>query len=131
MRNENISLSGPILKSQARKFARQLGDANFKCNDGWISRFQNRHNTSISLGKISGEANSVNCADVRNRTEQIWNKIKVDYKSDEIFNIDDTGLFYHLDKTLRVKEEKCIGGKLSKDRVTVLVGAHIFGSEKR
>ena len=31
MRNENIPLSGPILKSQAEKFARQLGDAAFEC----------------------------------------------------------------------------------------------------
>ena len=46
------------------KFSSQLGDADFKRNDGWISRFKNSRN--ISLGKISGEANSVNCADVRN-----------------------------------------------------------------
>ena len=35
------------------------------------------------------------------------------------------------DKTFRVKGEKCIGGKLSKERVTVLVGANMSGSEKR
>ena len=35
------------------------------------------------------------------------------------------------DKTLRVKREKCTGGKLSKERVTVLVGANMSGSEKR
>ena len=106
----------------SEKFARELSKADLKCNDGWISRFKNRHN--ISLGKISGEANSVNCADVRNWIEQIWNKIKVDYKENEIFNIDETGLFYNLtpDKILSVKGEKCIGGKLSKERVTVLVG---------
>ena len=112
LRNENIPLSGPILKSQAEKFGRQLSDADVECNNIWISRFENRHN--ISLGKISGEANSINCADVRYWIEQIWNEIEVDYKEDEIFNIDETGLFYNLmpDKTFRVKGEKCIGGKL-------------------
>ena len=36
-----------------------------------------------------------------------------------------------LDKTLRMKGEKCIGGKLSKERVTVIVGANMSESEKR
>ena len=37
IRNESIPLSSPILKSQAEKFAKQLCDADFKCNDGSIS----------------------------------------------------------------------------------------------
>ena len=35
------------------------------------------------------------------------------------------------EKTLRVKGEKCMCRKLSKERVTVLVGANMSGSEKR
>ena len=35
------------------------------------------------------------------------------------------------DKTLRIKGEKCLGGKLSKERITVFVCANMDGSEKR
>lgn len=35
------------------------------------------------------------------------------------------------DKTLKFKGEKCVGGKLSKERITVLVAANMSGTEKR
>jgi hypothetical protein len=35
------------------------------------------------------------------------------------------------DRTLKFKGEKCVGGKLSKDRITVLVCANSDGTEKR
>ncbi|XP_044760191.1 tigger transposable element-derived protein 4-like [Coccinella septempunctata] len=35
------------------------------------------------------------------------------------------------DKTMRFKGEKCSGGKMSKDRITVMVAANMSGSEKR
>ncbi|CAH3978477.1 unnamed protein product [Pieris brassicae] len=55
------------------------------------------------------------------------------YTTEEIFNADETGLFYNLtpDKTLKFKGEECKGGKLSKTRITVLVAANMTGSCKR
>jgi len=51
----------------------------------------------------------------------------------DIFNADETGLFYRCtpDKTLAFKSERCSGGKKSKERITLLVGANnMDGSEK-
>lgn len=50
----------------------------------------------------------------------------------EIFNADETELLYKMtpDKTLRVKEEKCSGWKMSKERSTVLVTVNLAGSFK-
>ncbi|CAH4036248.1 unnamed protein product [Pieris brassicae] len=55
------------------------------------------------------------------------------YTPEEIFNADETGLFYNLtpDKTLKFKGEECKGGKLPKTRITVLVAANMTGSCKR
>lgn len=50
----------------------------------------------------------------------------------DIFNVDETGLFFKCTpaKTLAFKGEKCSGGKRSKDRITLLVGANMDGTEK-
>lgn len=53
-------------------------------------------------------------------------------RSSHIFNADELGLFFKCtpDKTYTMKGELCKGGKSSKERVTVLVGANMDGSEK-
>ena len=47
------------------------------------------------------------------------------YKPEVVYNVDETGLFYKLktDKSLTFKNEKCVGGKKAKERLTILVGA--------
>ena len=72
-RSLNRPISGPILQAQADKFARENGDADFICSSAYIDRFKKRHN--ICLGKISGEANSVNVADVKTWINDVWNKV--------------------------------------------------------
>ncbi|GBL87492.1 hypothetical protein AVEN_118415-1 [Araneus ventricosus] len=54
-------------------------------------------------------------------------------KRKHFFNADETGLFYKLtpNKTLNFKGEKCVGGKLSKVRITILVCSNMNGSEKK
>ena len=54
------------------------------------------------------------------------------YKACDIFNAEETGLFYKLmpNKTLQLKGEKCHGGKKSKERLTVLAKSNMDGSEK-
>lgn len=53
------------------------------------------------------------------------------YKPNDIFKADETGFFKCLpDKTLAFKGDKCFGGKHSKERATVTVGANMTGTEK-
>jgi hypothetical protein len=49
-----------------------------------------------------------------------------------VFNTDETALFFKClpDKTFTFKEEKCHGGKYSKDRLTILLAVNMDGSEK-
>ena len=63
-------------------------------------RFKKRHN--IVFGKISGEAGCVKHAEIDDWMNNVRSKIKNYYKEDDIFNIDETGVFYNLfpDKTL-------------------------------
>ena len=43
MRSQNISLTGPILLEKAQMFAKELGDAQFKGNQGWLEKFKLHH----------------------------------------------------------------------------------------
>ena len=54
------------------------------------------------------------------------------YHSDNIFKINETGLFFKCmpNKTYTIKNRNCHGGKLSKARITLLVGANMSGTEK-
>jgi hypothetical protein len=46
-----------------------------------------------------------------------------DYKPQDIFNCDETGLFFRAlpDKTLAQKKSACKGGKIAKERLIVLL----------
>lgn len=130
-RSANLPINGPLLMQKAEEFGRLLGEENFKCSNGWLDRFKQRH--SITFGKVSGEAKSVNLVETEKWVAEVWPKLREGYSDHEIYNADETGIFFKLlpDKTLKFKNEKCIGGKLAKDRITALVCANMTGSDKR
>lgn len=126
-RSKNVPLTGPILRQKANEFAALMGKEYFQCSEGWINRFRARHN--IVFGKIVGEAASVPDGVVESWIQTVFKEIRKGYSDDEIFNADETGLFFKMtyDKTLRFKGESCAGGKMSKDRIT----ANMTGTQKR
>ncbi|XP_063896995.1 tigger transposable element-derived protein 4-like [Helicoverpa armigera] len=130
-RDRGIPINGPLLQEKANFFARQLDIQNFTCSMSWINRFKVRHN--IVGGKIAGECLSVHQSDVTDWLEKVWPTLRAQFTDDEIFNADETGLFYKLtpDKTLKFRGEKCKGGKLSKERITVMVAANMSGTVKK
>lgn len=130
-RNSNVSISGPILLTKAEEFATRLGIVDFKPNPSWIQRFRNRHN--IVFGKVSGESAAVSTAVTETWLNTVWPTLRDGYSDEEIYNADETGLFYKLtpDRTFKFKGEKCSGGKLSKERITLLVAANMTGTVKK
>lgn len=131
-RNNNVTVSGAVLQTKAEDFGNKLlTNSESTISRIWIERFKKRHN--ITSGKIVGEAAAVNINIVNDWLQNSWPLIKENFKDDDIFNADETGLFYKLtpDKTLRFKGETCSGGKMSKERITVLVAANLSGTEKR
>ncbi|XP_056643855.1 jerky protein homolog [Diorhabda sublineata] len=96
----------------------------------WVQRFCVRH--AIVFKKLSGEAAGVPSATSDDWLSKVWPTIREGYSDSDVFNADETGLFYKLtpDRTLHFKGEKCSNGKLSKESITVLVAANMSGSEK-
>lgn len=80
-----------------------------------------RHN--IGQLTISGEAAAVNIELMEDYRANVLPGLLEGFSCDDVYNADETGLFYKCmpNKTLAFKNEKCIGGKQSKDRITVLI----------
>lgn len=128
-RAANIPLSGVILKENAIVLAEKFGMENFQASAGWLAKFKERY--GLAFKSLCGESGSVD-----EKTVEEWKielkKILDGYDKKNIFNADETGLFYNMvpKKTLTYKGEKCFGGKHSKVRLTVLLCANSDGSEK-
>lgn len=123
-----MCVTGPLLQEQARKFSSQLKNDSFKASNGWLESFRKRHN--ISFGLMSGERGDVNTDTVKDWREKL-KLICKGYEPQNIFNMDETGLFFRetTRKTLFVKGDDCAGGKKSKDRITVALCASMCGEK--
>ena len=129
-RHGNIPLSGPIIQQKALEIMQSFKIEDFTASTGWLNRFNKRY--GIVYKQICGESESVNEEDVNVWLNNILPNYLKRYDPKNIFNVDEFGLFYKLtpNKSFTLKHEKCHGGKLSKERITVLVGSNMDGSDK-
>ncbi|XP_069131722.1 tigger transposable element-derived protein 4-like [Argopecten irradians] len=130
-RDQNLPISGPMLKVKANELAARIGEPSFDCSTGWIDRFKDRH--GICFKKICGEAKSVDkSSDAMVQWADDLHTLLSQYNHSDIFNADETGIFYRMlpDRTLDFKGTDCHGGKRSKERLTALVCANMTGTEK-
>ena len=126
--SRRINLSGPLIKEKALKFAQDFGVESFKASYGWLESFKHRHN--IVMGTMSGER-----GDVSNDTVNDWKSklptVCEGYTPQDIFNMDETGLYYRdtPKSTFKVNGEECTGGKRSKERLTIALCASMTGEK--
>lgn len=128
-RDQNVPIGGNILKEKALRYAESLGIKDFKASEGWLTNFKKRH--GLSFRKLCGESAAVE-DEVCDEWRADLKDILKNYAPRDIFNADETALFFKClpDKTMTYKNEKCHGGKLSKERVTLLFATNMDGSEK-
>ena len=124
-----MSISGNLLKEKAKEFASILSIKNFAASEGWLTNFKKRN--GVVFKKVCGESESVDdvvCLDWHGKLKTLIEN----YHARDIFNTDETGQFFKClpDKTLTFKDEKCHGGKHSKERLKVLLAVNMDGSEK-
>lgn len=129
-RSQHIPISGPLVKAKAKEVAADLKCDKFSASDGWLQKWRRRHN--ISFKCISGESADVNQEDV----EQFFQKLPamlLGYEARDVYNADESGLYFRAlpDKTLTLKGERCAGGKMSKERLTILFCANMVGEKEK
>ena len=128
-RSMYVPISGPILIEKGEQLAQELGHTDCKLSGGWLDRFKQRH--GIVFKTMSGEAASAKDIDT-SEWEATLQKILEDYNPRDIFNADETGLFYKClpSKSLTFQGQACSGQKAPKERVSLLCAANMDGSEK-
>ncbi|XP_064410130.1 tigger transposable element-derived protein 4-like [Latimeria chalumnae] len=112
------------------ELAKKLGHADFSASQSRVERF--KHRRGIVCRTVCGESESVNSDVLDDYVTTKLPSLLIGYQPRDVFSIDETGLFYKLlpNRTLALKEEECHGGKHSKERITLLVGSNMDGSEK-
>lgn len=130
VRSENECVDGKILRQKGRELAELMGITNFQASDGWLSNLKRRH--GIVFSTLHGEAAGINMKEINEWKASVLRELLDEYEAENIFNVDETALFWKLtpSKTMALKGERCTSGKRSKERVTVLVGSNMSGSEK-
>ncbi|XP_019377766.1 PREDICTED: tigger transposable element-derived protein 4 [Gavialis gangeticus] len=127
----NVPVNGPMLRLKANDFAQKLGHSDFKCSNGWLDRFKSRYGLVFRSQPVeTGAAATLD-------TSTVWYQNVLpyylnDYQPKNVFNVKETGLFYRMlpNNTFAFKGETCTVGKLSKERITVVVGTNMDGTEK-
>lgn len=131
-KKKNI-VTGDLLKGQALRLWQRLPQyqnvTEPKWSNGWLDRFKKRY--SIKQYHNHGEAGS---ADVDNPAmiEQM-NDVRAlcaTYANKDIFNMDETGLFWKLIPSRTLATEAQSGAKKKKDRVTIALTVNADGTEK-
>ena len=122
-----LIITDNILSTKALGFAFLLKEDKFKCSGGWVDNFKKRHN--LRQYNIHGEAASAPLEDLGTMRENLRQTLK-DYSPEDIFNCDETGLFWKMKPSRTISNEQVSGTKQSKDRVTVLLTCNATGTEK-
>ncbi|XP_066153520.1 tigger transposable element-derived protein 6-like [Euwallacea fornicatus] len=130
IRSQNIPISGSLIKAKAKEIACKLKYEQFSASNGWLEKWRKRHN--ISFKSISGESADVNPQDVSEFLQKLPS-LFLGYRPQDIYNADESGLYFRAlpDKTLALKSEKCVGNKMSKDKLTILFCVSMAGEKEK
>ena len=128
-------LTNTKICNKALELASQLGMSDFKANGGWVCRFRQRRgiyrSPAAKLAKVKPQA-PANPDLIEHWTTAILPDIMKKYNPNDIFIAHETGLFFRCtpDTMLPLVGERCTGGKLAKERLTVMLVCNMSGSEK-
>ena len=105
-----ITFTGDILQKKASKLAELLGIDSKKvsASDGWLRRFKERNDLRVYRRK--GELDSVDHLDIPIHREELQ-KVLQEYDPDDIFNCDETALFWKLEPSYTLAHNPVSGKK--------------------
>ncbi|GET00208.1 tigger transposable element-derived protein 6-like [Rhizophagus clarus] len=125
----NLPVSEIMIKEKAFYFAQEFNipRENILFSNGWIEKFKRRNN--IHCYRLHGEANSAPLETLFEERRKLQTILQ-DYTLDNIFNADETGLFFHMAPNQTLASAPTPGTKLDKTRITVLLATNAIGTQK-
>ena len=99
-------------------YAAEFSHEGFTASNGWLDRWQKHHN--VRMATLSDEAANVNEEVVDDLNKQLQSLCR-GYQLRDIFNADETGLFYRVlpTKSMCMKGNGAKGGEKAKERISV------------
>ena len=129
----NVPLTQEVIQEKAKTLHEKLGlEGNFVASNGWLQKMAKRFDVKkVTMHGEKKDANQIEFDKWLPEAQKIIRK----YKLKDVYNVDETGLFYRLlpNKTYVVKQKNTSyhGGKMDKTRITVAVCVNADGSDKR
>ena len=95
MEHRKICLSDDLIQKKARHLAEMMGipQDKFRASKGWLYNFKQRH--TFKQFRIHGESGDAQMTGIEEQMQVLRTKI-ASYNRDDVYNMDETGLFYNL-----------------------------------
>ena len=133
MQKKRAVVTRDILKAKASELWERLPQFEDipepKWSNGWLEGFKKRYKIKEYVQHGEGSSADINSSKAIQQIEDL-RKLCSQYKDKDIFNMDETGLFWKLSPNRTLATEASSRGKKSKDRVTLALTANGDGSEK-
>ncbi|GES96528.1 tigger transposable element-derived protein 6-like [Rhizophagus clarus] len=123
----NLVINGDILREKAKFFAQQFEITRFSASNGWMDKFKKWYNLKEHVKW--GEANSAPL-EILDEERNKLREILKNYDLNDVFNCDETGLYWDLEPSKTLAQGPLAGKKKSKKRVTLLFTCNATGTEK-
>ena len=128
-RHANVNLPISCILYQAGIISKRLGMSGFSFSKGWFQKFTQRYKLSSTV--VCGESGDVDPEDLSEGV-RVTNEAMKGYAEENIFNADETGLYYQMQPSRTFSNAtRTRGGKQSKKRVTVLLAVSKAGEKLR
>ncbi|OWZ01985.1 hypothetical protein PHMEG_00026540 [Phytophthora megakarya] len=116
-----------LLKATDIKKTLSITDDQLRLSNSWLAKFKKRN--GISLTRLHGEADSSPAVEVRSARYSLQD-VTCHYRPEDIYNFDETALFYRLapSQTLATGQRK--GKKRDKARITIAFCCNKTGAHK-
>jgi hypothetical protein len=127
-RAKNLPISGKLIQEQAIEYSYSMQHDDFSASNGWLNAWQKPYGVKLAL--LAGESADVPEDAVKDWAQRLPDIIK-DYDMKDIFNADETGLYFRAlpCRSMVIKGDKRRGSKTSKERITALLAASATGEK--
>ena len=141
VRKKNMTVTHKLLSIKALEFKdaylKRIEEENeleklstFEASSGWVKNFKKRYGIKSRL--LHGESEGIDSEKEQLAREEL-RKETSSYLPDNIFNADETGLFFRMmpSRTLALDTEHSFGSRKDKERVTILIVTNSTGTYKK
>uniref|UniRef100_A0AAV1TDU0 HTH CENPB-type domain-containing protein n=1 Tax=Peronospora matthiolae TaxID=2874970 RepID=A0AAV1TDU0_9STRA len=127
--HRGVALTGDLIRAKAQTFAGSMGvsEENISFSHGWLHKFQQRH--KLRAVRIHGESGSADMGALEEALPHL-KAVVAGYAPRDVYNMDETGLFYSMTPDKTIAQQEVEGFKKDKTRITVALTANADGSDK-